>query len=238
MGQERRYKVLVLKGKNLMTKRITLFLGHYGSGKTNVAVNYAVKLKEDGKNVSIYDLDIVNPYFRTVDAMKLLDEKGIELVVSPFAETNVDIPAMSAKSYQMVDNLDRYAVVDIGGDDRGALALGRFTDKIQEENNYELVLVINKYRPETRDLQGVLEIKEEIENTCKVKFTAIVNNSNLGKETTAETVLNSIPYAEEVSKALSLPILFTSVEERLKDELDKKIKNLLPMQLIKYGDWL
>lgn len=221
-----------------MSKRITLFLGHYGSGKTNVAVNYAVKLKNDGKVVSIYDLDIVNPYFRTVDALNTLEEKGVELVVSPFAETNVDIPAMSAKSYQMVDNLDRYAVVDIGGDDRGALALGRFVKKIEQENNYEMVLVINKYRPETRDLQGIREIKEEIENTCKLKFTAIVNNSNLGKETTAETVLNSLSYAEEVSKTFGLPILFTSVEERLEKQLKEKIKHLLPMRLIKYGDWL
>ncbi len=221
-----------------MLKRITLFLGHYGSGKTNVAVNYAVKLKNDGKVVSIYDLDIVNPYFRTVDALSILEEKGIDLVVSPFAETNVDIPAMSAKSYQMVDNLDRYAVVDIGGDDRGALALGRFVKKIEQENNYEMVLVINKYRPETRDLQGIREIKEEIENTCKLKFTAIVNNSNLGKETTVETVLNSLSYAEEVSKTFGLPILFTSVEERLENQLKEKIKHLLPMRLIKYGDWL
>lgn len=221
-----------------MSKRVTLFLGHYGSGKTNVAVNYAINLKNSGKTVSIYDLDIVNPYFRTVDALKTLQDNDIELVVSPFAETNVDIPAMSAKSYQMVDNLDRFAVVDIGGDDRGALALGRFSKKIEQENNYEMVLVINKYRPETRDLQGIKEIKEEIENTCKLKFTAIVNNSNLGKETTAETILNSLEYAENASKTFNLPILFTSVEERLINELKGKIKNLLPMQLIKYGNWL
>ena len=221
-----------------MAKRVTLFLGHYGSGKTNVAVNYAINLKNSGKTVSIYDLDIVNPYFRTVDALKTLQDNDIELVVSPFAETNVDIPAMSAKSYQMVDNLDRFAVVDIGGDDRGALALGRFSKKIEQENNYEMVLVINKYRPETRDLQGIKEIKEEIENTCKLKFTAIVNNSNLGKETTAETILNSLEYAENASKTFNLPILFTSVEERLINELKGKIKNLLPMQLIKYGNWL
>ena len=221
-----------------MAKRVTLFLGHYGSGKTNVAVNYAINLKNSGKNVSIYDLDIVNPYFRTVDALKTLQDNDFELVVSPFAETNVDIPAMSAKSYQMVDNLDRFAVVDIGGDDRGALALGRFSKKIEQENNYEMVLVINKYRPETRDLQGIKEIKEEIESTCKLKFTAIVNNSNLGKETTAETILNSLEYAENASKTFNLPILFTSVEERLINELKGKIKNLLPMQLIKYGNWL
>ena len=181
---------MVLQGKNLMfDKRITVFMGHYGSGKTFVSVNYALALKKLGKNVSIYDLDIVNPYYRTVDAEKTLEKAGVELVVSPFAETNVDIPAMSAKTYKMVDDLSRCAVADIGGDDRGALALGRFTKKIIEEDNYDALLVVNKYRPETRDVKGVLDIKREIETAGKLPFTGIVNNTNLGNETTVEDII-------------------------------------------------
>ncbi len=219
-------------------KRVTLFSGHYGSGKTNIAVNYALSLAEKGKKVSIYDLDIVNPYFRTVDAQNVLTKSGVELIVSPFAETNVDIPAMNAASYKMIDDLTRYAVVDLGGDDRGALALGRFSDKLKEEDNYEFLFVVNKYRPETRDLEGVLQIKNEIEYASRMKFSGIVNNSNLGRETTAETVVSSLDFIKEISDATKLPVVFTAVEENLLDVLKEKIKNPLPINLIKYGDWL
>lgn len=230
---------MVLKGKSIMRKkRITLLMGHYGSGKTNVAVNYAIYLKEQGEKVAIYDLDIVNPYFRTVDAQNILQEKGVELIVSPFAETNVDLPAMNPASYKMTADKSSFAVVDVGGDDRGALALGRFSDKIKEENNYEALLVVNKYRPETKDFNGVLEIKEEIENACKIKFTGIVNNSNLGEETTADLVIESDKFISEISKKLNLPVIFTAVNEPLVKEVEKKVKNVLPVSLIKYGNWI
>ena len=147
----------------MFDKRVTLFMGHYGSGKTFVAVNYAIAMKKLGKTVSIYDLDIVNPYFRTVDAEKLLEKEGVELVVSPFAETNVDIPAMNAKSYQMVADKTRYAVADIGGDDRGALALGRFYEQLKQEGNYDALWVVNNLRPETRTIEDAIEIKKEID---------------------------------------------------------------------------
>ncbi len=219
-------------------KRVTLFSGHYGSGKTNVAVNYALNLAKGGKKVSIYDLDIVNPYFRTVDAENQLVKNGVELIVSPFAETNVDIPAMNASSYKMLDDLSGYAVVDLGGDDRGALALGRFSDKLKEENNYDLLLVVNKYRPETRDLEGVLQIKKEIEYASRMKFTGIVNNSNLGEETTEETIISSLNFIKQVSKETGLPVVFTAIRDDLAKNISKKIQNVLPIDLIKYGSWL
>ena len=213
-------------------------MGHYGSGKTFVAVNYALAIAKQNKPVSIYDLDIVNPYFRTVDALKVLEENGVELVVSPFAETNVDIPAMNAKSYKMIDDKSRFAVADIGGDDRGALALGRFTDKIREEDNYDALFVLNCFRPETRTIEGALEIKAEIERTGKLPFTAIVNNANLGPETTVEDVLKGLKFAEEFSHVTKLPIKFTAVRRDLvADERIKTIKNVLPIDPIKYGDW-
>lgn len=222
----------------MIFKRVTLFSGHYGSGKTNVAVNCSISLAKAGKPVSIYDLDIVNPYFRTVDAEKSLSENGVELVVSPFAETNVDIPAMNASSYKMIDDLKRFAVVDLGGDDRGALALGRFSDRLKEENDYDLLLVVNMYRPETRDINGVVRIKNEIEYASRMKFTGIVNNSNLGTETTVQTVIDSLDFIDGVSNGTGLPIKFTSVRKDLVDSLTEKIQNVLPIELIKYGSWL
>jgi len=223
--------------KNL--KRITLFAGHYGSGKTNVAVAFAKKIKQElDKTVCIYDLDIVNPYFRTVDASEELKKFGVETIVSPFAESNVDLPALSSASYRMIDDKNAYAVVDIGGDDRGALALGRFSPEIAKENDYDLLFVVNKYRPETRDLDGAIQIFKEIEYSGKLKFTGIVNNSNLGVETTPEMVINSVDFVEKLSNALNLPVKFTAVKDDLFDKVKNRIKDLLPVSLIKYGNWL
>ena len=218
-------------------KRVTLFSGHYGSGKTNVALNYAIYLKEMGLDVEIYDMDIVNPYFRTLDGKNMLDKHNIPLVVSDYANSNVDVPAMNSGAYRMIHDLSKYAVVDVGGDDRGALALGRFEKSLKEENNYDMLLVINKYRFETQNADDTLEIMKEIEYACGIPFTGIVNDSNLGKETTKETVLKSLEFANEVSKKTGLPIKFTCVEKGLYNELKNDIKNLVPIDVIHYGVW-
>ena len=212
-------------------KRVTLFAGHYGSGKTNIAVNYALKLKKDGEKVVIADLDIVNPYFRTKDSKDVLEKNGIKLILSEFANSNVDFPALPQEMYEVTDNKSEFAVLDIGGDDRGAYALGRYTPSIKEENNYEMLLVINKYRPLTADAESVVEIMREIEQAGGIAFTGIVNNSNLGEETTAQTVLNSVEYASEVSRITGLPVKMTSVQQSLYDELKDKIDNVFPLKL-------
>ena len=212
-------------------KRLTLLCGHYGSGKTNVALNMAFDIKNRGEAVAIADLDIVNPYFRTKDSAQELKDMGIELVCSEYAGTNVDIPAMPQEMYSLTDDKTRKAVIDVGGDDRGALALGRLSPAIIEENNYECLLVINKFRPLTPDAESTVEVMKEIETAGKLKFTGLVNNSNLGEETTAEDVLGSLNYAKEVSDITGLPVVCTSVKETLYDELKGKIENLFPLSL-------
>lgn len=201
----------------MKTKRVTLFAGHYGSGKTNIAVNYALYLKGQGKNTAIADLDIVNPYFRTKDSIDLLAKNGIKLVSSEYANSNVDLPALPAEAYGLVMNKDFYAVIDVGGDDRGALALGRYAPYILEENDYEMLFVANCYRPLTRTAEDAVAIMREIEVAGGIPFTAIINNSNLGKETAAEDVKASVDFAKDVSRLTGLPIKFTSVEESLKN---------------------
>lgn len=212
-------------------KRVTLFAGHYGSGKTNIAVNYALALKNENENVTIADLDIVNPYFRTKDSAAELDKAGIKLISSEFANSNVDFPALPQEMYRVTDDREFFAVLDIGGDDRGAYALGRYAPAILEENNYEMLLVINKYRPLTSDANSVIEVMREIEQAGGIKFTGIVNNSNLGEETTARTVLDSVEYANEVSSLCGLEIKMTAVEYRLYEELVSKVDNLFPLHL-------
>ena len=212
-------------------KRITLLCGHYGSGKTNVAVNMALKLKEQRENVAIADLDIVNPYFRTKDSSEDFAKNGIRLIASSFANSNVDIPALPQDMYAITDDKDLSVIIDVGGDDRGALALGRLARAITEENDYEMLMVINCYRPLTRDAESTIEVMREIEYASHMKFTGIVNNSNLGVATTADDVLASMQYAQEVSQLSGLPVVCTSVEKTIYNDLCDKIENLLPLSL-------
>ncbi len=212
-------------------KRITLFAGHYGSGKTNIAVNYALKLHREGLEVKIADLDIVNPYFRTKDSAEELNEAGIELISPAYANSNVDLPALPQEVYGLVQNKNFYAIMDIGGDERGALALGRYRPYILEENSYEMVFVANFYRPLTRNAEEALEVMREIEAAAGIPFTAIVNNSNIGSETTKEAVEKTFEEAERLSKLTSLPILFTSVKKDLAESI--KGESVFPLELQK-----
>ena len=212
-------------------KRLTLFAGHYGSGKTNIAVNYALRLAGEGKQVCIADLDIVNPYFRTKDSAKELEAAGVHLISPQFANTNVDLPALPAEAYRLVTDKSVYGIMDIGGDDRGAYALGRYVPAILEENNYRMVFVANCYRPLTRTPEEAMEVMREIEAACGLKFTDIINNSNLAAETAPETVLDSVSYVEALSQLSGLPIFATSAESGVAAQLEDKLPNVLPLHL-------
>lgn len=212
-------------------KRLTLFAGHYGSGKTNIAVNYALMLAKEGKKVCIGDLDIVNPYFRTKDSAAQLKAAGVELISPQYANSNVDLPALPAEAYRLVQDKQSYAVADIGGDDRGAYALGRYVPAIVEEQNYSMVFVANFCRPLTRTPEEALEVMKEIEQACGLPFTHIVNNTNLGPETTAQTLFDSLDDVKALSKLCGLPILFHSAQTRVAEKLAGRLKTVFPLQL-------
>ncbi len=214
-------------------KRITLFAGHYGSGKTNIAVNYAMKLKNDGLDVAVYDLDIVNPYFRTKDSEKELNEMGIELVSSAFANSNVDLPSLPQQMYRTVCDKSKYAVMDIGGDDAGAIALGRFAPFIKQEDSYEMAYVLNFYRPLCRTAEDALEIMADIERAASLKFTCLVHNSNLGQETASEDILVKEAEAKRLSEMTGLPVMMTTVEKSLYEKIKDKTENAFPLTLQK-----
>ena len=210
-------------------KRLTLFAGHYGSGKTNIAVNYALHLAKEGKDVCIADLDIVNPYFRTADSAKELANAGVALISPQFANSNVDLPALPAEAYRLVEDKSIYGIMDIGGDDRGAYALGRYVPFMKEENNYRMAFVANCYRPLTRTPEEALEVMREIEAACGLQFTCIVNNSNLGTETTAQTVMDSLEFIEKLSQLSGLPLWLHTARADVAAALT--IPNVLSLQL-------
>lgn len=226
-----------MDSKALDYKRVTVFAGHYGSGKTNIAVNYALNIRKSGSRCAIADLDIVNPYFRTKDAAQVLEKSGVRMISSAYANTNVDTPALPAELYAVVDDRGEYAVMDVGGDDRGALALGRYAESILREGDYEMLFVINKYRYLTATAAETVEIMREIELAAGMSFTAIVNNSNLGDETTAETVLKSVDYAKEVAELSAIKIKMTTVKRDLYDCLADKVENAVPIDIFVRQSW-
>ncbi|MBR6235135.1 MAG: hypothetical protein IKR01_04715 [Spirochaetales bacterium] len=199
-------------------KRVTLFCGHYGSGKTNIAVNYALHLRRQGLEVTIADLDIVNPYFRSKDSTDVLEAEGVRVIALPFANSSVDLPALPSSAYSVVQDRTRYAVLDIGGDDRGAYALGRFIPYLLEENDYEMLYVVNFQRPLTTTVSDAVEVMCEIEQACGLAFTGIVNNTNLGAETTLDLVKGSYRKAEELCKETGLPLFMVTAESTIAAE--------------------
>lgn len=212
-------------------KRVTLFCGHYGSGKSNIAVNYAEKIASSGMPVALADIDIVNPYFRSADSRKELEEAGVMVISLPFANSNVDLPALPQEVYGLVQRRNIHAVLDVGGDDRGALALGRYVPYILEENNYDMLFVVNFYRPLTTDAESAFEVLREIEAAAGMRFTGIVNNSNLGGETTTDVIERAIPMAEALSALSGLPCVMTVFEKRFAGKINAR--NPFPIRLQK-----
>ncbi len=208
--------------------RVTLFAGHYGSGKSTAAIAFAAALRAafPDEPLALADLDIVNPYFRTTDSAELLRSLGVEMVASDFAGTNVDVPALPGAAYSITERRDVRAVIDVGGDDRGALALGRYVPALKEEGSYDMLAVISPYRPLTRTVADTVEVLREIEAACGLAFTAILNNPALGANSTADSVVAATPYALGVAEAMGIPVAFTMAREDICDELKKRSSEL------------
>lgn len=192
-------------------KKINIVTGHYGSGKTNFSANLAVKIAEGGGKVTVVDLDIVNPYFRSADFSELFSQKNIELVAPMYANSNLDIPAISFDLERIAAG-DGSLVIDVGGDDAGAIALGRYAKSFEAfSDDIDMFYVVNCRRFLTRTAEEALELMYEIEAAAQMKHTAIVNNTNLLYETTAEILEESAEFAEKISERSGLPVAYSCV---------------------------
>lgn len=220
-----------------MIKKINIICGHYGSGKTNYSINIAKKLKESGENVTIVDMDIVNPYFRTSDYKEMLEDLGIKVICPVAAGTTLDTPSLSSEIYSAFEQEDGYVIVDVGGDDVGATALGRFEKNIKSTQDYQCLYVINKFRKLIATPSEAVELMHEIEAASKLKMDAIVNNSHLAYLTNADDILSSIDYANEVCSISELSLLATIVPQNLSDELEGKVPNIYPVEIIVKLPW-
>ena len=191
-------------------KKINIITGHYGSGKTTIALNTALRLAQNNKKVSIVDLDIVNPYFRTSDFPELLKKNSIEMIAPMYAGSNLDIPAVNFDMERIISE-SSHVVIDVGGDDAGAYALGRYApliDSMKEQT--DMLYVINCYRYLTKTPAEAVQLMYEIEQAARIKHTGIINNSSLGYETSAEEIEKSHEFAVKISEETGLPLVFTA----------------------------
>ncbi len=204
----------------MFDKRINIFTGHFGSGKTEVAVNYAMKMAEAGYKTAIVDFDIINPYFRTADAKDALEEQNIKVILPMYANTNVDIPAIPPEIYSLFEDKNTKVVLDVGGDDLGAKAVSRFKEEIVSDD-YEMFFVVNTKRIMTDSPEKIAEMIAIIEDGANIKVTKLVNNSNLLEETTPEIIQEGNRIIAQVSEKTGIPIAITAGME----EVVNKMKN-------------
>lgn len=218
----------------MFNKCINIFTGHFGSGKTEVAANYALQLSKIYTNAVIVDFDIVNPYFRTADVREELEQNGLRVITPIYANTNVDVPALPAEISSLFDRKEYRVVFDVGGDDVGAKAISRYREEILEDD-YEIFFVINTKRPMTGTPGKIEAIIHEVEDSSRLKVTGLVNNTNLLENTTLEDMVEGHRLIEQVSKKLDIPIAFASgfnnVISKLKEKTDMEL--LLMKKLIK-----
>ncbi len=210
-------------------KKITVITGHYGSGKTNLSVNLAVKAAQEGKKVTVVDLDLVNPYFRTADFREMFADMGIKLIAPDFANSNLDVPSIQFDIEQLAKS-EGCLIIDVGGDDAGAFALGRFAEALNSYGDeLDMLYVINQRRYFTENSGEAVSLMYEIERASRMKHTAVVNNTNLGCETTPEIIGRSADFARETAAAAGLPLAFTTCPEEFCELMD--IRDIFPVKV-------
>ncbi|MBE7065984.1 MAG: hypothetical protein E7385_00350 [Ruminococcaceae bacterium] len=199
---------------------VYIFTGHFGSGKTETAVNFALKLKQANahRKIALIDMDIVNPFFRSADSKAALEDMGIRVEVPLYANSNVDVPALTPAMSSLIENTEYDVIIDVGGDDIGAKAVGRYSDIIKERN-YHQFFVVNVRRPFTYNLEAALKIFDEIELTSNIKATAIINSANMMEGTSISDCLAGNLLANEIGQVKKIPVAYHAVTDSVADSL-------------------
>lgn len=220
-----------------MDSRIRVFTGHFGSGKTEIALNYALKLNDEGKKVCIADLDVVNPYFCTRDEMELLESKGIKVVATPKEYSNAELGTIPLNTLTVFNDKSYDVVLDIGGDDLGSTAIGQYNRYFNMED-YDMYFVINTTRPFTSDAEGIIEYINQIESASRLKVKYLINNSNLSYETKIEHIIEGQKIIKEVSKITGLKVKYTTVREDLIHKLPMEMEGeVFPLKIFMLPPW-
>lgn len=220
-------------------KRVRLFIGHYGSGKSEVSINYVTRLREQVEGeVALADLDVVNVYFRSREKKDLMKKLGITPIDSSIETTTLDVPAVSAEVMRPLRDKTTNYVLDVGGDNVGGRVVGRFAEHFNSDE-YDMFFVVNANREKTQTTQEVLGYIDAIEASSKLKVTGLVNNTHLLRETTVEDVLKGQEIVKEVSKIKNIPIKYVCCIENLVDKLPKDLEGeVLPIKLYLREEWM
>ena len=218
-----------------LERRVTVVCGHYGTGKTNLSINLALDCARHGEDVTLVDLDVVNPYFRSADYADVLTENGVRVVGPNFANTNLDTPSLPGAVRNVIAEGSR-VIVDVGGDDAGATALGVYSRTLADADP-DVIYVVNRYRSMTTHADEAVQILREIETTSHLRATCVANNSHLKQDTSEDTVLDSMGFAEEVASASGLPLRFTTAPRGLDFSILNKIPNIYPVDVLVRAPW-
>ncbi|WP_312700600.1 ATP-binding protein [Sedimentibacter sp.] len=223
----------------MLDKRLVIIIGHYGSGKSEFSVNYAVKLKEKHDFVSIADLDIVNPYFRSREKREFFEKIGIKVFDSSIKNIAIDLPALPAELMGVILNQESRSVLDVGGDPVGARVLARYSEQIKNVE-YDMFFVINGRRPETNTVEGVLKYLKLIEATSKLKISGLINNTHLLKDTTVEDVEFGHELTKKVSWETDIPIRYEACIKDTALQITNKeiLEKLFPINLYMREEWM
>ncbi len=218
-----------------LEKRVTVVCGHYGTGKTNLSINLALDCARRGERVTLVDLDVINPYFRSADYADVLTDNGVRVVGPNFANTNLDTPSLPAAVKNIIAEESR-VIVDVGGDDAGATTLGVYSRTLTDADP-DVIYVVNRYRSQTTHADEAAQILREIEATSHLRATCVANNSHLKQDTTEATILGSMAFAQDVASATDLPLRFTTAPRRLDFTQLNKIPNIYPVDVLVRAPW-
>lgn len=213
-----------------MNKRITIFVGAYGSGKTEIALNTVERLAPLHPRIAIVDLDIMKPYFRSREHRLRLIESRIDVIAPSGDMAAADLPALPAEIYSVLQNPEIRVIMDVGGDDAGAVALGRYKQYFTPES-YDLFLVINTHRPFTKRVEDTVSLARRIEARSRINITGIISNSNLGGETTVEDVVSGYQMAKDVAEAMELPLVMVVASRPLVSGVSDRLPGVTVMSL-------
>ena len=216
--------------------RISIITGHYGTGKTEFAVNLALAMAAEGHQVMMADLDIVNPYFRSREQRPMLEVAGVRLISSSQACSNADVPALPAELLTILENREIRGILDIGGDPVGARVLARFRPRIAMED-HQLLYILNANRPEVRTADAAIEYLRAIESTTGLTCSGLVNNTHLCGETTASQIRKGAALAAEVSRKTGIPVLCHVAEERFAASLSDLPEPVFPIAIKMKKPW-
>ena len=226
----------------LPTTPYTILVGNYGSGKTELSLALALEMRrlEPDSRIALVDLDIVNPYFRSAEQSDLLRQHNIEVFMPSFAMSTVDIPALPANIMAVYEQPFDRVIIDVGGDDTGATALGRYAPQLTaRREEITMLYVVNPFRPLSGTEEDIAELFGLIGQKARITPDALVNNANLQEHTTAQDVLEGQALLEKVSQRLNLPIAFAAGLPQLKEQLpDSLQENYFAFTPIMKPDWL